>query len=56
MTSLPIRGVWIEIGDYAKIGSSGDGRSPYGECGLKYLSSKIYNPVIKVAPHAGSVD
>ena len=33
--SLPVRGAWIEIPEVDETGAGDEGRSPYGERGLK---------------------
>ena len=39
VTSLPARGVWIEIGSASVMPSTSCSHSPRGECGLKYGSN-----------------
>ena len=53
--SLPARGVWIEILFPPNKGDA-VGRSPQGECGLKFEDLTGARAVVEVAPRKGSVD
>ena len=69
--SLPARGVWIEISASLDSSPRKSGRSPHGECGLKYLYlgigyqlgvwieillPHVWAEAEMVAPRTGSVD
>ena len=54
LRSLPARGVWIEIWTDDELRQA-FGRSPQGECGLKYHRRR-YKYQRRVAPRKGSVD
>ncbi len=56
LRSLPARGVWIEICQPLTTPFSRAGRSPQGECGLKFLSNYQEAGIPVVAPRKGSVD
>ena len=54
--SLPAWGVWIEIRTTSKQRKGLPGRSPHGECGLKYAKAITVQHIQLVAPRMGSVD
>ena len=54
--SLPMRGAWIEIISERIQNCPEACRSPCGERGLKYKILLTSLPMLRVAPHAGSVD
>ena len=56
MLSLPAWGVWIEIIIEFLLRISLFGRSPHGECGLKYTVCVLEITGYYVAPRMGSVD
>ena len=56
LTSLPVRGAWIEISMVTPAFSAAAGRSPCGERGLKLKGSVVLHLPAPVAPRAGSVD
>ncbi len=54
--SLPARGVWIEMTTVLNFSDLVEGRSPQGECGLKFQELAEVFKVFLVAPRKGSVD
>ena len=54
--SLPVRGAWIEIYAYENFCEMYEGRSPYGERGLKLGLNPWATDFEIVAPRTGSVD
>ena len=56
LSSLPVRGAWIEIPAAMQLAQAGGSRSPCGERGLKLEEKAERDAEEAVAPRAGSVD